>query len=177
MKETETAYEHDYQQQATDFLELTGTTLEIKFRGVRDHFSDGDLRNVYRFTLKRGHAKYSADYGDSLQNSFPYVFSDGVSQNVKSQWMDDWAKGKKINVECHQFKTGRVKCLKNPTAYDILVCLTKYDPDTFEAFCENFGYDEDSRKAEKIYNAVVQEYLGVLRLWDEKELSILEAIQ
>lgn len=36
---------------------------------------------------------------------------------------------------------------KMPTMYDVLTCLTKYDPDTFEDFCSEFGYDTDSRRA------------------------------
>jgi hypothetical protein len=60
-----------------------------------------------------------------------------------------------------------------PTMYDVLTCLTKYDPETFEDFCSEFGYDEDSRKAEKIYNAVVREYKNVERLFGD----ILDKLQ
>ena len=64
-----------------------------------------------------------------------------------------------------------------PTAYDVLAGLTNYDPDTFEEFCTSFGYDEDSRKAEKVYNAVVKEWDNVKRCWDEKEIEKLQEIQ
>jgi hypothetical protein len=56
---------------------------------------------------------------------------------------------------------------KKPTAYDILACLTKYDPGTFENFCGDFGYDEDSRTAERIYKSVVREWKGVDRLFSD----------
>jgi hypothetical protein len=36
-----------------------------------------------------------------------------------------------------------------PTAYDVLTCLTKYDPESFDNFCAEYGYDNDSRKVEK----------------------------
>jgi|ERR1019366_760342 hypothetical protein len=52
-----------------------------------------------------------------------------------------------------------------PTAYDILSVLTKYEPDTFENFCGDYGYDTDSRRAEKTYKAVVKEWEGVSRLF------------
>jgi hypothetical protein len=47
---------------------------------------------------------------------------------------------------------------KTPEAQDILDCLasdsSSYDnARNFEDFCSDFGYDEDSRSAEKIYNA------------------------
>ncbi len=62
---------------------------------------------------------------------------------------------------------------KEPTMYDILTCLTKYDPGTFENFCGDFGYDEDSRSAEKTYNACIKEYEAVQRLFGD----ILEELQ
>jgi len=41
---------------------------------------------------------------------------------------------------------------KSPTAYDVLACLDTYsDGFTFEDFCHSYGYDTDSRKAEKTF--------------------------
>lgn len=54
-----------------------------------------------------------------------------------------------------------------PDMYDILACLTKYDPGTFEDFCGNFGYDTDSRSAERTYKAVCKEYKAVERLFGD----------
>lgn len=61
-----------------------------------------------------------------------------------------------------------------PSSYDLLACLTKYDPGTFEDFCDEFGYDIDSKKAEKTYKAEIKEYEGLYRvfgdnpgLWEE----------
>jgi hypothetical protein len=45
---------------------------------------------------------------------------------------------------------------KAPKAAEVLDCLASDAngaSDSFEDFCSNFGYDEDSRKAEKIYKA------------------------
>jgi hypothetical protein len=63
-----------------------------------------------------------------------------------------------------------------PSMYSVLACLTKYDPYSFEDFCYNFGYDTDSRKAEKIYHAVVKEWEAVERLFGDI-LEELEEIQ
>lgn len=54
-----------------------------------------------------------------------------------------------------------------PTMYDVLTCLTKYDPNTFEDFCSEFGYDTDSRAAERTHKAVVKEYEAVERLFGD----------
>lgn len=56
---------------------------------------------------------------------------------------------------------------KEPTAYDILACLTKYDPYSFEDFCAEYGYDVDSRKAYNTYLAVQKEYNNVQRLFND----------
>ena len=44
-------------------------------------------------------------------------------------------------------KSGRYKNKKysEPTAYDVLAYLTKYDPGTFENFCGDFGYDTERK--------------------------------
>lgn len=64
-----------------------------------------------------------------------------------------------------------------PTAYDVLTCLTKYDPGTFEEFCSDFGYDTDSRRAERTYKAVVAEWRKVEAFWTEDERKRLAEIQ
>lgn len=56
---------------------------------------------------------------------------------------------------------------RKPSMYDVLACLTKYDPESFENFCSAYGYDTDSRRAEKTYRAVVKEYEAVERLFGD----------
>ena len=63
-----------------------------------------------------------------------------------------------------------------PTAYDVLASITKYDVGSFEDFCSEFGYDTDSRKAYKIYKAVLREWKNVEKLWSEEELEQLREI-
>ena len=65
---------------------------------------------------------------------------------------------------------------KQPDLYAILCCLTKYDPGTFENFCSEFGYDEDSRKVYKIYQAVKEEYMNMCSLFNDEELELLSLI-
>jgi hypothetical protein len=54
-----------------------------------------------------------------------------------------------------------------PNAYDVLACLQKYEVSSFEDFCYDFGYNTDSRKAEKTYKAVLKEYKNVYRLFSD----------
>ena len=60
-----------------------------------------------------------------------------------------------------------------PTMYDILTCLTKYNPETFENFCGEYGYNTDSIKALETYKAVQREFNGVNRLFSD----VLEQLQ
>lgn len=64
-----------------------------------------------------------------------------------------------------------------PTAYNILTCLQKHDVGTFENFCSAYGYDTDSRKAERTYNKVVREYNELKKLYNEDELNEMTEIQ
>ena len=60
---------------------------------------------------------------------------------------------------------------KNPSMYDILACLTKYDVGSFEDFCSSFGYQHYTAKEKnanlKIYNAVCREFENVDKLFND----------
>ena len=65
---------------------------------------------------------------------------------------------------------------KEPDAYDILSCLTKYDVGSFNDFCDDYGYGRDSIKVKKIYDAVVDEFNSLKMLFTEEELEMLREI-
>lgn len=56
---------------------------------------------------------------------------------------------------------------EEPDMYSVLACLTKSDPEDFEWFCKNYGYDTDSRTAERTYKAVCKEWAAVERLFGD----------
>lgn len=64
----------------------------------------------------------------------------------------------------------------SPNAYDVLASIEKYDIGTFEDFCNEFGYDTDSRKAEKIYKAVKEQYTQLLTLFNDDEMAEMAEI-
>ncbi len=66
--------------------------------------------------------------------------------------------------------------VKEPDLYSVLACLQKYDVGTFENFCDDFGYDNDSRTAEKTYKAVLKEWGAMERLFNNEELELLQLI-
>ena len=88
----------------------------------------------------------------------------------------------KSPIGLYKFNFGQsINCSGNnkkvPSSYEVLSCLTKNDVGTFSNFCSEFGYDEDSRKAERIYKAVVNEYENLKRLYSSFELELLQDIQ
>lgn len=58
-----------------------------------------------------------------------------------------------------------------PSVYDILSCLQKYDCGSFDNFCSEYGYDQyklsQYKKIMSIYKAVCREYKNVCRLFDD----------
>lgn len=69
-----------------------------------------------------------------------------------------------------------VKDMRDVTAYDVLTCITKSDPGTFEDFCGEFGYDSDSKRAEQTYFAVQKEWAKVRRFFTPEELAEIQEI-
>ena len=64
-----------------------------------------------------------------------------------------------------------------PKPYDVLACLTKYDPGTFENFCGDMGYNDDSIRSKAIYKSVMSEWKKVLTFFTPDELEKLLEIQ
>jgi len=63
-----------------------------------------------------------------------------------------------------------------PSAYDVLAGV--YNPiESFEDFCLQFGMDEDSRKAEKIYSQVVELNEKLENIFTAEDLERLQEIQ
>lgn len=64
----------------------------------------------------------------------------------------------------------------DPTAYDLLACITKTDPGTFADFCSEYGYDVDSRSALRTYHKVKRDWAKVEAFFSQDELQELYEI-
>jgi hypothetical protein len=107
--------------------------------------------------LKINRSEYKKHFADDTQPR--QVFNCALSRN-----------GKKYTFN---FGQSRHAGCTPPTMYDILSCLTKHDPESFEDFCACYGYDNDSIKALKVYKACVKEFNAVEKLMGD----ILEELQ
>ena len=166
----------DYLTQATDFLRSTGTDFKAEFLKHGKHFdSDKQTRDIYKITLKRGDRVFSFDFGQSIANSGEWLVPDRRLSKVFNDKQVATTYASKIGVSVFSVRKNPSK--KPPSEYDVLACLTKYDPESFTAFCHEFGYDTDSKSAEVIYNAVLNEWHNVAMLWNDNELNQLREIQ
>ena len=158
----------DYEKQAQDFLDKTNTTLDINFSRWDYYFEDDkEKRDIYKVTMKRNNQVYEFEFGQSIFRSGTWILDPKIYHVIKT------------TRDEKEIKTGiwKRKLPKKPTAYDILACLTKHNPGTFKDFCLDFGYDNDSIKAKKVYDAVVQEYLALSNMFSQEELKEMAEIQ
>lgn len=169
--------------QAVNFLGATNTEFKAEFLRNDFHFTgDKEKRDIYKITLKRGSRKYSFEFGNSLNDS-GFYYTKGVQKIqldrnlLNTPNLANYIKNK-LDIGFHpEYKSDIVHYPKTPTAYDVLACLQKYPVGTFEDFCSEFGYDEDSRTAEKTYKAVLKEYNSLCTLFSDEELEQLQEIQ
>ena len=56
---------------------------------------------------------------------------------------------------------------EEPEAYDVLACLTKYDPGTFKEFCAEFYGHDERYDSKQVYKAVCREWKAVERVFGD----------
>jgi hypothetical protein len=179
MAATETKSECDTQ--AEEFLNKTGTKMTVEFVMHGRHFEDDkEDRDIYKVTLIRGSRKMTIMFGQSLKCSGKYRIVDSIvraKEGITCFNSDEQLKKLKAKYKAAygQFWQENEK-FEGPSAYAILCGLSKDDPESFEDFCRNFGYDTDSRKAEKIYKVVQKEFNDLCTLFNEEEMDMLREV-
>ena len=111
------------------------------------------------------------DFLTETNTKFEVVDAYGIV-NVKSWGCDAYGYKIKFTRNGKQYSTKFYMGLGNgadkiPTAYDVLSALTKYEVGSFYDFCDEFGYDEYDEANKAIYNAVINEYKNVVRMWGD----------
>jgi hypothetical protein len=143
----------EYDIKAEQFLEKFG--LQVSFKLVdcdvpKWEKNSGNYHNHYKVTTKR------TERTERINFTFPLTFS--------FDWWDSTS-----NTD---------KDIK-PTAYDALSSISSDSQvfDSFEDFCGEFGYDEDSREAERIWKSYSKLSAKVNAFFTEEELEALSEIQ
>ena len=169
----------NYELEAKELATKLGLEIDVKFLKNDLHFQDDkDKRDIYQITLKRNARKYSFKFGQSVNCSGEYIGHKNMCLNKFGKFLFSKEEKEKIlKYDLNYFKVKKNPNFAVPAFYDVLSCLQKYDVGTFEDFCSDFGYDVDSRKAEKTYKAVLEEWQAVQALFNDDELSQLQEIQ
>ena len=74
----------------------------------------------------------------------------------------------------------KLKRESKPTEYSVLSCLSLYSdyfPETFDAFCDEFAYDNDSISALNTYLAAQREFAGLKNIFSKQQLDELSDIK
>lgn len=167
---------NEYTKQASDFLKKANATIKIDFVGlaVNKDWKEREKRNLYEIILTSPRGSMVFDFWDSIRNTKikRMTLAEYAEKRYKTRF-DSLRYAEKLTAKK---ELEAKKAEATPSAYDILACMTKYDPGTFEGFCCEFGYDEDSRTAERIYFAVQKEYTQLARLFTVEQMEELQEI-
>lgn len=171
--------------QAQNFLDKNGITFNAEFVKNDFHFEgDKDKRDIYKCTFTRKGKSFSLMFGQSIARSLQFKdkYTDRVytptgksarQHNYKYLHPERFPQNKAQEISS-EF---RIIQGQKPTAYDVLACITKYDPIDFENFCSEYGYDTDSVSAKRTFEAVDKEYVQVVKFFSESEIEELQEIQ
>lgn len=156
----------DYNKQANDFL----LSCNVEFKAEKavpqltpNWAKDGKHGTHYIITLTRYEKAERADRqiaGEKTIYNFPVKsiqFSFWNSIHAKEQAERSYNKSDK------------------PKAYDVLASIY-FPTDTFNNFCDTFGYDNDSRTAERAYNETVELNAKIESIFSSDELEKLQEI-
>lgn len=177
----------EYDQQALDFLTLTGAKVEIKLADNQtcpEHwekckpyrYEDGfNFPSKRKITVPHSHGlKYTVTISREGRKAYTFDFWSSINETYKKE-VEHLNRNFHHTIDMVRVYRTAIK----PSAYDIFACLscgTGTHELTFEEFCSDYGYDTDSRKAEKVYNAACDESRALARLFSEEELDKLREI-
>lgn len=162
--------------QAENFLKKANAKMKIEFVGlaINRDWKETKPRNLYNVTLTTPRGSMNFDFWDSIYNTEIRAMSlkEYVEKCYKTRF-DCLKSAERVEAQ-KALKADKAEAV--PNAYSVLASITKYDPGTFEDFCCEFGYDEDSRTAERVYFAVQKEYAQLSRLFTAEEMEELAEI-
>lgn len=166
----------EYIKQATDFLQKAHAEMKIEYMGlaVNKEWKEKEKRCLYQITLTSPRGSMVFDFWDSIRNTEIKIMT--LEVYAEKQYRIPFSDLNQTEKMQAKKSLRQKKKAAAPSVYDILACLTKYDPGTFEEFCSEYGYDEDSRTAERVYFAVQKEYTQLAKLFTPDEMEELAEI-
>lgn len=161
---------NEYTQQVSNWLTAHGIKFVITRIGSELGFGDEKDPKMMHDTY---HAVFTREVPKPARFEVPkfYQSADRSESEIARQL-----------CKCNRTMAHARKCPANrtnaeiPSAYTVLMCVTKSDPGTFAEFCSNYGCDEDSRAAERVYFEVQSEWERARKFFTLEELGELEEI-
>jgi hypothetical protein len=155
---------------------LQNITMTAEFRAHEKYFEDDkENRDVYVISLEKGGRKFSFTFGQSITASGKFtVFLPSGAQKFNDLALTRKAYRKEAGGQLDRGHFKENPDFAVPTKETVLSCLTKSDPGLFEDFCNEYGYDTDSTRAEKTYTAVKNEWESMQKLFSDTELDLLD---
>lgn len=182
----------DYNKQATDFLESTQTILTWRFLRYGKYFPhDKENRLVWEFTLTRGGRKYVSTFGESTAETYRQLTGEempcyGQMTLYKEERLNRAVKSIRPDGSFQRPRNDNDwqyhprQQLIPPSAYSLLACLEKYEPDPdVDTWAREYGYEIPQYKISeilKVHAACREQYLALCTLYSEEELSQLAEI-
>jgi hypothetical protein len=157
-----------------------------KSRNAKENPKVDDMSINWKVTLKRGNQGLTTDYMQGIGH---------LPEGIKLQFNDKKtiAKVEPIKYACETGKIGYYsdisncvmsspskKTLKQPLLIDVLYSLLLdaevLDYSSFEDWADEMGFDPDSRKDEKVYNACMKIALQMRKLFSDNDIEILREL-
>lgn len=174
----------EYEQSAIDFLTKNEITFECKFlrHGSMRWDKDGETRDIYTLTLRRDRHNISVEFGNSLVDSGFYYTKGRQKIDIDRKYIGKSEKEiasilKRTDWSfMNNGKSDIIHLPVPPTAYSMLTAITKNNPGSFDDFCSEYGYSNDSISAKETWQAVREEWQDVRGFFSKDELEELQEI-
>jgi hypothetical protein len=162
LQENDTAFKYSDNPEA---LKKTLENTEITIRVVgEDKFFDDDKedRLILRVSIRRNEKAINFRFGMSIRDTTIFSALHVPVKIIGGGWIDNHV----------QLATEKKK-IKNGLLYSILACIRSdyICPDTFGNFCHEFGYDTDSRKAEKTFFSLQEQSKKLQTIFTAEEIE------
>ncbi len=162
-----------YERNAARYMRAMRIEFKAVFMYHGPHWEgDKESRNVWELFLMRA--------GKVPDRKSGKIVSFRFGQSINDSFRDQWEGYKPQPWQANRPRKSRADMVPTqrniPNAYDLLACITKNDPGTFSDFCGDMGLDTDSRKAEKTYFAVQEEWEKVRAFFSERELRAIQEV-
>jgi hypothetical protein len=153
----------DYKKQANDFCDKYSVKIDIvKSTNQSAPLWCDDGRHGYKYdiTIIRNNISKTFPFWDSIHNKE----LEATINNAKPlQWFGGGVLNGVWRDSSYIRKFLKDNTITTPTNYEILACLTKYEPGSFKNFCDNFGYSDNSIKARQTWEAVTNEWYEIVQ--------------